>query len=302
MSEDEKIPLIFDIRHFALDDGPGIRTTVFLKGCPLSCVWCQNPESMKIGREIAFYPRRCIGCGDCKGVCPEGAIDLELETRVIRTRCTACGACAEACPANALKVVGRTYGSEELADILLDDRIFYETSRGGVTFSGGEPTLHMDYLVEVMDVLKENGIHTALQTSGVFDLFEFNRKLLPLTDLIFYDLKVFDPEKHRMFTGRSNERIFRNLSALLSLAGEKIVPRIPLIPGFTADRENLGAIASFLRERYCSVCELLSYNPGCTAKRRAIGENASPDLPEEMPTMEEETRLREFFSAALKGG
>ncbi|MFV9690195.1 MAG: glycyl-radical enzyme activating protein [Desulfobacteria bacterium] len=277
----DKLPLIFDIHPFALDDGPGIRTTVFFKGCPLSCLWCHNPESMKSGREIAFYPKLCIKCGDCKTVCREDAISLEHADRIIRDRCTACGRCAEECPTKALRIVGKYYPVSRLIEILMADRIFYETSKGGITFSGGEPTLYMDYVGKVMKELKANNLHVAIETCGMFDLAEFKARLLPYIDLILFDIKLLDSDKHQCYTGKHNKQILRNFVDLVKESDVRIVPRVPLVPGITATSDNLTQIAAFLKNRGCSPCRFLSYNPGGIAKRIAIGKN-----------MEEKTRER----------
>lgn len=295
MNKNEKRPLIFDLHHFALDDGPGIRTTVFTKGCPLSCIWCHNPESMKSCREIAFYPRLCIICGDCKAVCPENAISLESAGRIIRDRCTACGRCADACPATALKTVGEYYPVNSLVEILLSDRIFYETSKGGVTFSGGEPTLYMDYVGEVMKALKKNDIHIAIQTAGVFDLAEFKMKLLPYIDIIYYDTKLIDSRKHKLYTGKSNEQILDNFTELVKVPGVKIIPRIPLVPEITATADNLTRIADFLKRTGCSTFELLPYNPGGISKRIAIGRDVPQCIPHTMMGLEEEKKWIKYF-------
>ena len=302
MNKDEKFlhvrhkPLIFDIHHFALDDGPGIRTTVFMKGCPLSCIWCHNPESMKSCREIAFYPQLCINCGDCKTVCPEGAISLEQADRIIRDRCTACGKCAEECPTTALKIVGKHYSVSNLIEILLSDHIFYETSKGGVTFSGGEPTLYMDYVGEVMKELKANNVHIAIETSGMFNLGEFRTKLLPYINLIYYDIKLYDPCKHEQYTGKSNKQILSNLADLVKEPNVRIIPRLPLVPKITATNDNLTQIARFLKSAGITTYEFLPYNPGGIAKRIAIGKNIPPDIPRNMMRIEEEKKFEKIFA------
>ncbi len=271
-------PPVFDIRRFALDDGPGIRTTVYFKGCPLSCAWCHNPESICPEAEIAFYPALCIKCGECESICPENAANMAHPGRIVRERCVACGQCAERCPSTALKVVGKYYPVHKLVEELLKDRIFYETSGGGVTFSGGEPTLHMDYLGELARKLKEHNIHIAIQTSGAFDIREFREKLLSHIDLIYYDIKLFDSERHREYTGIGNEHILDNFRSLTREGKAALIPRTPLIPGITATEENLRRIAGFIRHTGRTEYELLPYNPGHIGKIQAIGKHAPPYL------------------------
>jgi pyruvate formate lyase activating enzyme len=292
-------PLVFDIHRFALDDGPGVRTTVFLKGCPLSCVWCHNPESMKSASEIAFYSNSCIHCGDCEKTCPEKAIHLEEKARIDIRRCTVCGECAKVCPTESLRVLGRYYSATRLTNILLRDRVYYETSNGGVTFSGGEPTLYMDYLQAVSKELKKYNVHIAIQTSGLFSLSEFRRVLLPYVDLVYYDLKLLDPLEHKRYTGRSNKEILNNLICLLKTKETEVVPRVPLVPKITATEKNIESIALFLKSNGCSTYELLPYNPGGIVKRIATGAKVPETISETMLSQDEEESFKKIFDSVF---
>ncbi|HEX9022767.1 MAG TPA: glycyl-radical enzyme activating protein [Geobacteraceae bacterium] len=298
----QQYPLILHIRRFALDDGPGIRSTVFLKGCPLSCAWCHNPESIARGGETAYFPASCIDCGECRNACPRQAITDNPLARIDRTRCSGCGRCADICPALALKRMGKHIPVDELLALLLRDRHFYEHSGGGVTFSGGEPTLHFDYLCRTLRRLKEMGIHTALQTCGLFDADRFVAELLPHIDLIHFDLKLMDPRLHRRYTGRNNDIIMENFTRLTRAQREKIVPRIPLVPGITATPANLLGIAAFLRGLGYRSAELLPYNPAGIDKLSAIGRKARPGLAAAPLTRQEEDSCRYAFSRALESG
>jgi len=293
------LPLIFNIRHGSLDDGPGIRTTVFFKGCPLSCSWCHNPESLRTEAEMFWDAQACVGCHACRAVCPGGASGVLPEVTLHRERCTACGACSEECPSNARRLSGKHYPVEELVRILLLDRGFYRTT-GGVTFSGGEPTLHVEYLSTVLQALKKENISTALQTCGVFDLKNFRRHLLPYLDLVYFDLKLSDTSSHLTYTGFGNEQLLANFSALSREMGVKLVPRIPLVPGVTATELNLTEIARFLRELGITSCQLLPFNPGGIEKRRLLGKPFSPEIPESFMDRETENILRELFMSNLR--
>lgn len=260
----EKSPLVFEIKGNSLDDGPGIRTVIFFKGCPLSCVWCHNPESKRAGEEISFDPDQCIGCDTCLGICPNQALSRLNPSFIDRDKCSLCFVCAESCPSGALARVGRRLTHDELLEKVLRDKPFYHTSGGGVTLSGGEPTLHMDFLSALLKRCREEGLHTLLETCGLFDCARFEQIILPYTDMIYMDIKLYDPRRHSRYCGVSNEAILKNFARLqdLSLEGRfQLVPRVPLIPGITDGRSNLSAIAGFLKERGASGVRLLPYNP-----------------------------------------
>lgn len=294
-------PLLLPLRRFALDDGPGIRSTVFFKGCPLSCVWCHNPESMSGKCEIAFYPRRCIKCGECSGVCPESAISMGDSGRINRDICAACGGCCEACPALALERMGEYVPPDKLVELLLRDQHFYEASGGGVTLSGGEPTFYADYLEKVLTKLKRQHIHIAIQTCGLFDFELFSTRFLTKIDLIFYDIKLFAPDLHLRYTGVDNRVILNNFARLARVAREKMIPRVPLVPGITATRENLSDIASYLHELGYERGELLPYNPGGIDKRRALGRETLAGLPASLMASGEVKRNSTLFFSILAG-
>jgi pyruvate formate lyase activating enzyme len=258
-------------------------------------MWCQNPESISPETEIAFYSTLCINCGDCERYCPEKAVQMDYPGRIMRERCVSCGRCVRQCQSTALKIVGKYYSVAELIEELEKDRVFYETSHGGVTFSGGEPTLHMDYLSDVMVQLKKNSIHVAIQTSGMFDITEFREKLFPHIDLIFYDIKLFNTHTHREFTGMGNQTILDNFTSLAEEKKSDIIPRTPLIPRLTATEENLRQIAAFVKNTGCRKYELLPYNPGGITKMKLFGKTASPVLPSSMMSSDEEKIWKSFI-------
>jgi pyruvate formate lyase activating enzyme len=289
-------PFILDIKRHVLEDGPGIRTTVFFKGCNLHCPWCHNPDAIDPDPEIAFFPRECIDCGDCVEVCPTGACRLEAEVIIDREACNRCGECAEVCPSQALRLLGRHYDVDELLEIILRDRMFYAVSGGGVTLSGGEPTLFMDYCGAVLGCLKELSLFTALQTNGIFVWRDFRERLLPLVDLVMIDVKMADGERHREYTGLDNGLVWANLEALLKEKPEAALPRIPLIPGFTATRENLEAISRRFQETGVRKCALLPYNPTWFHKSASIGKPVAPGLSPHLMTSEALAVCQEIFS------
>lgn len=290
-----KKPLITNIHRFALDDGPGIRTTVFFKGCPLSCIWCHNPETISTDREITFHSSLCIGCGDCLKACPQNAIGMGSPERIDRNRCTVCGACTDVCPSTALRKAGMYYTPVQLVNILLKDCHYFETSSGGITFSGGEPTLNMEYLGTVSELLKKRGIHIALQTCGYFDWITFQSVLLPYLDLVYFDLKLFDPALHKKWTSKSNELIFLNFVRIIKSGRTVVIPRIPLIPGITSTKENLSNFALFLKKNNCPTCEFLPFNSGGILKRTCLGKPRLKKLLDLHPDITLKDRCETFF-------
>ncbi len=237
--------LITDIKKFAIHDGPGIRTTVFLKGCPLRCLWCHNPETQSPQSDVAYISAHCIGCAKCIRACPSDALS-QTENGIVRDylKCTACGACAEACPTEAMTVYGRKVSVEEAIAEVEKDRPFYETSGGGMTISGGEPLYQADFAVALMKVARNTGLHTCLDTCGLVPWAAF-QAILPYTDTVLYDVKTLDNKRHREATGCENHVIIANLAALVQ-AGAEVLVRTPVIPGLNATPEAIADIADFL--------------------------------------------------------
>ena len=250
----------FNIQRFSTEDGPGIRTTVFLKGCPLRCSWCHNPEGLSPNPELIWYDVRCIGARTCLAACPSRALELTVQgMRIDRRACTACGACADACPAGALEVIGRTWTPEALLAEVQRDAVFYETSGGGVTLSGGEPLLQPDFVLRFCRLCHDAGLHVALDTCGTIAWRHYDA-VLPFVDLILYDLKVWDGDRHQAATGVGNAAILEN-ARRLAAAGVPIWVRTPIIPDYTADEANIAALATFIAAELPTVrrWDLLAY-------------------------------------------
>ena len=250
---------IFDIQKCSFIDGPGIRTTVFFKGCNLKCKWCHNPESQSPKPEMMIRKNRCVGCGKCFEKCPN---DLKS--------CDLCGKCTVYCPASVREIVGKEYTVDEVLSEIVADKLFYASSGGGVTFSGGECMLWADFLVELLRQCKENDIHTAVDTAGCVP-FESFLKVLPYTDMFLYDLKAFSDDLHREGTGASNRLILENLKRLSDETDRDIIIRIPVIPGYNADKEELSAMAGFLSTLRIKKVELLPYHTMGDHKYEALG-------------------------------
>jgi pyruvate formate lyase activating enzyme len=270
---------ILHLQRLSTEDGPGIRTTVFIKGCPLACAWCHNPESIPRHVQTQWHIVRCLGCGTCLGFCPEGCLTLDdAGLHIDRENCLYCGACAEACPAGALEALGRTVTVEELVAELVKDRAFYEKSGGGVTLSGGEPSYQPNFAEALLRALKEAGIATALDTCGLTSQ-KVLAHLLPHTDLVLFDLKLIDSQQHRQFTGQPNEIILENLRFVRDYIEAQERPidlwiRTPLIPGATDTEENLRGIAGFISDQMdgkVSRWELCAFNNLCQDQYARLG-------------------------------
>ena len=238
---------IFDIQRFCIHDGPGIRTTVFLKGCPLRCLWCGNPESIPREPTLSYNSERCIACGVCFGKCPEGALSPDAEGKAVvdRARCKGSGACARACDPQVLEIVGRIVTAAEVLEVVLRDEAYYSRSGGGMTLSGGEPLMQPEFARLLLMEAKVRGLHTAVETSG-YAMWGSIRPLSPLVDLWLFDYKETDRRLHEKFMGKPNELILSNLKRLYD-QGAKILLRCPIIPGHNARREHLDGIVSIAK-------------------------------------------------------
>lgn len=283
--------IITDIKRFAVHDGDGIRTTVFLKGCPLKCVWCHNPEGIGFNPQLAYYENKCIGCGECASVCPAGAQKIAENGHIFdRDLCISCGKCEGVCLGEALKFHGREMTVEELLPLLLEDKDFYETSGGGVTLSGGECLCQADFCAELLKALKQAGIHTAVDTCG-FVPREALDKVISYTDVFLYDVKAIDEDVHIKCTGQPNKRILENLKYLDS-CGKAIKVRIPYVPNF--NDHQMGKIADFLKTlKNVKAVKVLPYHNYAGSKYTALGmQNTLPSI---LPTDEQIQAAQELF-------
>ncbi|MCP4763306.1 MAG: glycyl-radical enzyme activating protein [archaeon] len=289
----EKYPLIVNINQNSLDDGPGIRTVIFFKGCPLSCVWCQNPETQNTNQEINFQSKNCINCAPCTIKCPNNAFKYENnQPNFYFDRCNLNFDCIKQCPAEVTKKTAKYYEIQELIDIITSNKVFYDNTGGGVTFSGGESLMFPKYVRLLTEKLKKENINICVETAGFFNFNEDTEYILKNSDLIYFDVKIMDPVLHKKYCGVSNNQIIENFKKiitnhdiilpdkkeLLNFKGNKynepiLVPRTPLIPDITATEENLTDIAIFLKKNQIKVIDLLAYNPLWLDKLQNIGKN-----------------------------
>ncbi len=267
--------IILHYQRLSTEDGPGIRTTVFMKGCPLGCKWCHNPESISIHPQLHWLENRCIGCGTCLKVCPSQAlIRLEAKLKIDRKACDGCGICAHECPANAIDLLGRQVTADEVIQELVKDEAFFKASAGGITLSGGEPTMQPRFTSAILAGVKRKSIGTAIDTCGLCS-WQILAGLLPDVDVILYDLKFIEPVVHQKHTGQENQRILENLQRLSGALdhGKELWVRTPLIPGATCNQENIQAIGSFIRHHLTGKVtrwELCAFNNLCREKYRRL--------------------------------
>lgn len=286
--------IVFDIKRFSLHDGPGIRTTVFLKGCGLRCWWCHNPESQRPHPELMLRPEFCIRCGACMADCPRQAIAEADGGYVTNSEwCDQCGDCVSACYADGREMVGREMSVAEVIDEIFRDAAFYDEAKGGVTFSGGEPLLQADFLLALLQACKAHDLHTTVDTCGYAPTATLNR-VREYVDLFLYDLKLMDEARHRQFTGVSNTLILHNLH-LLAEHQHNIVVRIPVIPGVNADDESLQQMAAFLRELpTIERIDLLAYHHLGIEKYERLGRD-NPMPPTQPPSESRMAHIQRFF-------
>lgn len=292
--------LIFDIKPYSINDGPGIRLTIFLKGCPLSCTWCHNPEGISPNLQKLYSKTKCIGCGTCVENCPVNALRLTEEGIITDTAlCDLCGICADVCPTKAMEMSGTRVTVEEIMKRVRREIVMMDHSEGGVTISGGEPLMQPDFLIELLDALGKEGIHRAVDTTG-FARTEILLEVARRTDLFLYDLKMMDSERHRKFTGVPNEKILENLR-ILSESGANVNIRIPLIRGVNSDEDNIRQSAEFVASLpgVKKIVSLLPYHNIAIHKYGKLGQEYEGEGMDEPGAGEVEAAIRIFGEYGL---
>ena len=270
---------IFDIQKFSIHDGPGIRTTVFFKGCPLSCIWCHNPESWRVTPQLFYTSSKCVGCGKCVDVCANSCHKFDNDCHIFeRQNCIICGKCVNTCPTKSLELCGREYTVDEVLSEVQKDRIFYETSNGGMTLSGGEPMAQFDFVLELARKAKAAGLHIAIETCGFAPQKNFEA-ILPYIDLFLFDIKSTNSEKHKQFTGQDLTLIHKNL-LFIDRNGKKLQLRCPLIPGVNDSENELIGIAEIANSlKNLQSIDIEPYHPLGAAKAERLGEKSTYEAP-----------------------
>ena len=295
---------VFNIQKYSIHDGPGIRTTIFFKGCPLNCWWCHNPESQSSLPELIFWKDRCILCKTCITVCPSGALSLNGDVILTdKEKCTLCGECVQKCPTIAREIIGKKITVEEVMEEIEKDRVFYQESGGGVTFSGGEPLFQQDFLEDLLRECHQRKIHTTLDTSG-YCQWTYLYSISRFVDLFLYDVKIMNDEAHIKYTGISNQIILGNLKKL-SEKSENIIIRIPVIPDINDDIQNVTEIGEFLKSINADYVELLSYHNIASEKYARIGKTYALEnirVPDKDKISEISTLLQKFDLTVKTGG
>ena len=297
---------IFNIQHYSIHDGPGIRTTVFFMGCPLRCWWCQNPESQGFQPVIFFDGEKCVGCGQCVEACPEGAIQvIEGKSKTNRDQCKGHGNCVEVCSYDARSLLGRNATAGEVFEAVNSDSIFYQNSGGGVTISGGDPVAQPDFAISILKLCREAGIHTAIETCG-FAKWDILKAILDYTDLVLYDIKHMDAAIHKKYTAVSNELILDNAKRIRAELNLPVLARLPIIPGCNDSLENLESAARFIAHELGNEVKvhLLPYHRLGETKyeRMEINEGCVHIEPPSDERMEELKKMFESFGLTVAIG